>query len=237
MMCTNYIAPGHDKSETEHRQDICTAGNWLYERGFIPACDGNLSIRLNADRILATPKGFCKGMMTPEDLVTTDMAGRRLHGSYEPSSELAMHLLIYSRRPDANAICHAHPPIATGFAAAGVALDKPLLAEMVVTFGRIPLAPFALPGTSQVPWSLEPLVGEYDAILMANHGVVTFGVDLISAFHRMDVVEHYARVSLVTEILGKQSLLSGCDVEKLLTTRQRPAKSKETSVTVGQSAS
>jgi L-fuculose-phosphate aldolase len=218
---TDHISPGHQKAEAEHRQDICTAGNWLYERGFIPACDGNLSVRLDTRRILATPKGFCKGMMAPEDLVITDVDGQKLEGNHEPSSELAMHLLIYKRRPDTNAICHAHPPIATGFAAAGVPLDKPLLAEMVVTFGRIPLAPFALPGTSQVPWSLEPLVGEYDAILMANHGVVTYGVDLISAFHRMDVVEHYARVSLVTELLGKQSLLSGYDVEKLLTTRQR----------------
>jgi L-fuculose-phosphate aldolase len=220
-VCSNHISPGHQKTVAEHRQDICTAGNWLYERGFIPACDGNLSVRLDTNRILATPKGFCKGMMSPEDLVITDVEGQRIEGNHEPSSELAMHLLIYKRRADANAICHAHPPIATGFAAAGVPLDKPLLAEMVVTFGRIPLAPFALPGTSQVPWSLEPLVGEYDAILMANHGVVTYGVDLISAFHRMDVVEHYARVSLVTELLGKQSLLSGCDVEKLLTTRPR----------------
>jgi L-fuculose-phosphate aldolase len=220
-MCTDHISPGHQKSVAEHRLNICTAGNWLYERGFIPACDGNLSVRLDDQRILATPKGFCKGMMAPEDLVITDLLGRTLEGRHEPSSELAMHLLIYSRRPDANAVCHAHPPIATGFAAAGVPLDKPLLAEMVVTFGRIPLAPFALPGTSELSWSLEPLVADHDAILMANHGVVTYGVDLISAFHRMDVVEHYARVSLVTELLGKQSLLSGCDVEKLLETRPR----------------
>jgi L-fuculose-phosphate aldolase len=220
-MCADHISPGHQKSEAEHRADICTAGNWLYERGFIPACDGNITVRLDSLRILATPRGFCKGMMAPEDLVITDLDGRKLAGKHEPSTELAMHLLIYNRRLDANAVCHAHPPIATGFAAAGVPLDKPLLAEMVVTFGRIPLAPFALPGTSELSWSLEPLVADHDAILMANHGVVTYGADLISAFHRMDVVEHYARVSLVTELLGKQSLLSGCDVEKLLTTRQR----------------
>jgi L-fuculose-phosphate aldolase len=220
-MNADHISPGHQKSEPEHRKDICTVGNWLYERGFIPACDGNISVRLDSGRILATPKGFCKGMMAPADLVITDLDGRRLQGNHEPSSELAMHLLIYKRRLDANAVCHAHPPIATGFAAAGVPLDKPLLAEMVVTFGSIPLAPFAIPGTSELSWSLEPLVADHDAILMANHGVVTYGADLISAFHRMDVVEHYARVSLVTELLGKQSLLSGCDVEKLLTTRQR----------------
>ena len=130
-------------------------------------------------------------------------------------------MFVYRQRPDANAVCHAHPPIATGYAAAGVALDKPLLAEMVVTFGEIPLAPFALPGTTDLPASLEPLIAAHDAILMANHGVVTYGADLLSAFHRMDVVEHYARVSLVTELLGKQSLLSGCVVEKLLAARPR----------------
>jgi len=156
-MCSNNIAPGHEKSEAEHRQNICTAGNWLYERGFIPACDGNLSVRLMPRESLQLPR-ILQRDDGADDLVITDVEGRKLRGNHEPSSELAMHLLIYKRRADANAICHAHPPIATGFAAAGIALDKPLLAEMVVTFGRIPLAPFALPGTSQVPWSLEPLV-------------------------------------------------------------------------------
>lgn len=220
-MCVDEIAPGHHKTLEDHRREICIAGKWLYRRGYIPSSDGNISIRLDEDRVLTTPAGACKGKLSPEDLVVTDLDGRKIEGHNEPSTELAMHLFVYHQRPDANAVCHAHPPIATGYAAAGVALDKPLLAEMIVTFGEIPLAPFALPGTPDLPASLEPLIAEHDAILMANHGVVTYGPDLLSAFHRMDVVEHYARVSLVTELLGKQSLLSGCVVEKLLAARPR----------------
>jgi L-fuculose-phosphate aldolase len=220
-MCPDNISPGHRKSGEEHRREICTAGSWLYQRGFIPSSDGNLSIRLGADRVLATPTGVCKGTLTPEDLVVTDLEGRKLEGFREPSSELKMHLFIYKRRIDVNAICHAHPLVATGYAAAGLALDKPLLAEMVYSLGSIPLAPYAPPGTDALSTSLEPLIANHNAILMANHGVVTYGCDLLTAFHHMEMVEHHARISLVTELLGKQSLLSGGDVEKLLAARPR----------------
>jgi L-fuculose-phosphate aldolase len=218
-MSADEIAPGHSKDVRVHRCEICTAGKWLYSRGYAPSSDGNISVRLDEYSILATPRGFCKGKLLPEDLVITNLRGEKLEGRNEPSTELPMHLFVYQQRPDVKAVCHAHPPIATGFAAAGQALDKPLLAEMIITFGEIPLAPFAMPGTPELPASLEPLIQNHDAILMANHGVVTYGVDLLSAFHRMDVVEHFARVTLVTELLGKQSLLSGRVVEKLLATR------------------
>jgi len=220
-MCPDNISPGHRKSGEEHRREICTAGSWLYQRGFIPSSDGNLSIRLGEERVLATPTGVCKGTLTPEDLVVTDLEGRKLEGFREPSSELKMHLFIYKRRADVNAICHAHPLVATGYAAAGLALDKPLLAEMVYSLGSIPLAPYAPPGTDALSASLEPLIANHNAILMANHGVVTYGCDLLTAFHHMEMVEHHARISLVTELLGKQSLLSGGDVEKLLAARPR----------------
>jgi L-fuculose-phosphate aldolase len=218
-MLVEKISPGHRKSDDVHRTELCTAGWWLYQRGFIPSTDGNLSIRLDPQRILTTPAGKCKGGLAPEDLVITDHEGRKLIGECEPSTELGMHLFIYKYRPDVNAVCHAHPAVATGFAAAGLPLEKPILAEMVVTLGPVPLAPFALPGSPELPPTLEPLVAKHDAILLANHGVVTIGPDLFSAFHRMDLVEHYARVMLVTELVGKQSLLSGRDVEKLLATR------------------
>jgi L-fuculose-phosphate aldolase len=213
------ISRGHRKTEQEHRFELCTAGRWLSERGFTPATDGNLSVRLGHDRILTTPSGVSKGSLSPEDLVITDLNGRSLDGCLEPSSELGMHLLIYRRRPDANAVCHAHPMVATGYAAAGLGLDKPLLAEMVVALGKVPLAAYAQPGTPWVAASLEPFVAAHEAILLANHGVVTFGEDLLSAFHRMEVVEHCARVTLVTELLGKQNLLSGPDLEKLASAR------------------
>jgi L-fuculose-phosphate aldolase len=132
-----------------------------------------------------------------------------------------MHLLIYRLRPDVYAICHAHPPIATGFAAAGVPLDKAILSEAVFALGCVPLAPYGTPGTSELCDSIEPLLRNYDAILLANHGVVSYGPDLLTAFFRMETVEHFAQVSLVTQLLGKQTVLSAGDVNKLLAARAR----------------
>jgi L-fuculose-phosphate aldolase len=215
------ITPGAIKSEEEHRRDICAAGRWLLERGFIVATDGNVSVRLDSNRILTSPTGICKGRMEPEELVVVDVEGRKLSGTRAASSEIAMHLLIYRRRPDVNSVCHGHPPVATGYAAAGLPLDKALLSEVVITLGAIPLAPYGTPGTNELPEALEPLVDSYDAILMANHGVVTCGPDLLTACYRMETTEHFARISLVTELLGKQVLLSREHVKKLLAARSR----------------
>ncbi len=159
--------------------------------------------------------------MSPDDLVITDLNGQKLSGRRNPSSELGMHLLIYQRRPDINAVCHAHPPTATGFAAAGIPLNKAILSELVLPLGCIPVARYGTPGTPELTEAIEPLVQSYDAILMANHGVVTYGQDLLTAFFRMETTEHFARVTLVTEHLGKQVLLSSGDVEKLLAARAR----------------
>jgi L-fuculose-phosphate aldolase len=220
-MLADTISPGTDKTEDVHRREICTAGRWIHERHFAPATDGNISVRLNRSTILMTPTCVSKGMMHPEDLVITDMQGTPVRGGRSPSTESAMHLLIYQVRPDIFAICHAHPPIATGYAAAGVALDKPILSEAVFSLRCIPLAPYGTPGTTEVCDSIEPLLRNYDAILLANHGVVTYGPDLLTAFFRMETVEHVALVSLVTQLLGKQSILSAADVDKLLAARAR----------------
>jgi L-fuculose-phosphate aldolase len=220
-MAPEAIIPGHSKSEKTHRREICIAGRWIHERHFAPATDGNLSVRLDGSRVLTTPTGVSKGMMKPEDLVVTDMQGARISGKRRPSTELAMHLLVYRLRPDVGAICHAHPPIATGFAAAGLALDQPILSEAVFALGCVPLAAYGTPGTRELCDSIEPLVRDYDAILLANHGVVTWGPDLLTAFFRMETVEHFAEVALVTRLLGKQSVLSGENVEKLLAARAR----------------
>ncbi len=220
-MLADSISPGVFKTEDEHRREICTAGRWIHDRGFVASTDGNISVRLDSRRILTSPTGISKGLMSPDDLVITDLQGRKLAGHREPSSELAMHLLIYVRRPDINAVCHAHPPIATAHAAAGLPLNKALLSEIVLSLGCIPVAQYGTPGTPELSDALEPLVQNYDAILMANHGVVTSGADLLTAFFRMETVEHFAQVSLATELLGKQVLLSGRDVEKLLAARAR----------------
>jgi L-fuculose-phosphate aldolase len=217
-MFADSITPGTMKSEDEHRREICTAGRWIHGRAFVASTDGNISVRLDSRRVLTSPTGISKGLMSPDDLVITDLKGRKLAGRREASSELAMHLLIYARRPDVHAVCHAHPPIATAHAAAGLALNKALLSELVISLGCMR---YGTPGTPELSDALEPLVQDYDAILLANHGVVTCGGDLLSAFFRMETVEHFAQVSLASELLGKQVLLSGGDVEKLLAARAR----------------
>ena len=224
------ISHGAVKTEEEHRSDICAVGCWIHERGYAASTDGNISVRLGPDRILVTPTSISKGMMTPEDLVIVDLEGRRVSGLRKPSSELAMHLLIYRLRPDVNGVCHAHPYTATGYAAAGIPLDKPILCELVIGLGSVPVARYGTPGTTELTSALEPLVQGHDAILMANHGVVTYGPDLLTAFLRMETTEHFARVALVTELLGKQVLLSGGDVEKLVAARARYIAGAQSSV-------
>ena len=208
-------------SEHQSRREIVQLGRMLHERGFIAATDGNLSVRLDERRILITPTGMSKGAMRPADLVVADMDGRRLKGKREVTSEIAMHLLIYRMRRDVQAIVHAHPRTATGFAAAGIALNQPLVCEVVIGLGQIPLAPYGTPGTPELAATLEPLVPQYDAILMANHGVVTYGVDLRCAYMKMETVEHFAQITLVTHMLGQQQLLAVGDLDKLVAARSR----------------
>ena len=220
-MSEDNVLFGHAKSEEQHRRDICTVGRWMYERGFIVACEGNLSIRLDSDRILATPTCMNKGMLAPEDLVVTDLEGRQLSGDRKFSSEIAMHLLFYNMRPDVNAICHAHPPTATGFAVAGRGLDQALLPEVIVGLGRIPLVRYATPGTPELSAALEPFVPHYDALLLANHGAVTCGPDLLAAYFRLETIEHVAKITLAAEMAGTPTLLSSREVAKLMAARSR----------------
>jgi L-fuculose-phosphate aldolase len=205
--------------EAKSRREIVSVGKMLHDRGYVAAMDGNVSVRLDRRRILATPTSMSKGKMRPSDLVIVDHAGRRLAGRRDVSSEIAMHLLIYQLRPDVHAVVHAHPPTATGFAAAGMALNKPLVCEVVIGLGSIPLAEYGTPGTPELGKSLEPLIPQYDAILMSNHGVVAYGADLQSAYMKMETVEHFAQIALVTHLLGRQQPLQDRELEKLLVAR------------------
>ncbi len=209
------------KTEDELRREIVEIGRWIHRLGFVAAYDGNITARLDDQRLLSTPTTISKGMMEPDDLVVVDYEGQKITGRRNVTSEIAMHLLIYKRRPDVNAVVHAHPPIATGYAAAGLSLNKALISEVVLSLGCIPLARYGTPGTPELTEALGPLVGTYDAILMANHGVVTYGPDLLRAHFKMETVEHFAKISLVTELLGRQVLLSEMEVDKLLAARQR----------------
>ncbi|HEY2119053.1 MAG TPA: class II aldolase/adducin family protein [Candidatus Acidoferrum sp.] len=209
------------RTEDQHRRDVCLIGRWMYERGHIVACEGNLSIRLDADRILTTPTCINKGMMSPDDLVVMDMEGRHLQGDRKISSEAGMHLLFYRMRPDVQAVCHAHPPTATGFAAAGMGLDQALLPEIVVGLGKVPLVRYATPGTPDLSAVLEPYVPHYDALLLANHGAVTCGPDLLNAFFRMEMLEHFAKIMLAARLAGEPQLLSTREVAKLMAARAK----------------
>jgi len=203
------------KSQQKHREEIVRFGKLLHQTGLVAATDGNLSVRLEDGNILCTPTLMSKGLMEVDDLVIVDPHGHKLHGARNVSSEIAMHLLIYRRRGDVGAVVHAHPPTATGFAAAGLALDRALCAELIVTLGSVPLANYETPGTPELAEALAPLVVDHDAILMANHGVVTCGVDLLNAYMNMETVEHFAKIALVSHLLGKQQTLSEQHVDKL----------------------
>lgn len=220
-MNTNSPLPIHEKTEEQHRREICAVGKWMYERRFIVACEGNISVRLDEDRILTTPTCMNKGMLEPQDLVITNLEGRQLAGERKFSSEIAMHLLFYRMRADVNAVCHAHPPTATGFAAAGRSLNQALLPEVIIGLGQIPLVRYATPGTPELSDSMEPFVPHYDALLLANHGAVTCGPDLLNAFFRMETIEHFAKILLSAELAGNPVLLSSREVAKLMAARSR----------------
>ncbi len=190
-------------------------------KGWIAANDGNISARLDSGRVLSTPAGVGKGRMLPEELVIVDMAGKKIAGARECSSEIAMHLAVYQMRPDVQAVMHAHPPVATGYAAAGRALNLAVLPELIVMLGCVPLADYGLPGTPELLRPMRPLIPEHDAILMANHGAVAFGKDLQEAFSRLETVEHGARISLVAELLGGPKVLPRVEVDKLIEARGR----------------
>ena len=211
----------HLVQERELRRQICTLGRRMYQRGLVVACQGNLSVRLDSNRMLVTPAGACKGRLTVGDILITDLNGSVLCGTGQPSSEIQMHLLFYRLRPEVQAVCHAHPPTATGFAAAGRALDEAVLPEVIVSLGKIPLAPYGTPGTWELCAGLESLVPKHDAILLENHGVVTCGQTLDAAYHHMETVEQFARILLTAESLGGAHLLSTSQVQKLIAARSR----------------
>jgi len=206
------------------RHDLARFGKMLHSQGFVAATDGNLSVRLDKERILITPTCVSKGMMKPEEMVIVGLDGRKLNGSCNPSSEIAMHLTIYRMRPDVGAVVHAHPCTATGFASAGIALDEPLCSEVVITLGTVPLAPYATTGSMELSDSLRPYIPYHDAILMANHGAVTYGEDLCRAYMRMEAVEHYARIVLTARQLGSVQSLDSQELEKLVAVRSQYVK-------------
>ncbi len=203
------------------RKEICEVGRRVYQRGYVAANDGNISIRMDDDRVLCTPTGVSKGFLSEDMLAICDLEGEQVAGSMKISSEIRMHLEIYKLRADIYSVVHAHPPTATGFAVAGIELTQCVLPEVIVSLGGVPLAAYGTPGGPDIVEPMKPLLRQYDAVLMANHGVVTLGKDVMDAHFKMETVEHFAKIALVAHQLGKVHTLGDQDIDDLIALRER----------------
>src|SRR6185295_14547063 len=210
----------YEMDESQARKLIIEIGKLMYARSYVVSSDGNVSIRLSEDRVLATPTMTCKGRMTEDCLALTDMEGKPVSDK-RASSELAMHLLIYRMRPDIKAVCHAHPPHGTAFAVAGLAIDKPILSEVILTLGCVPLTDYGTPSTDELTEAMKPFVTHHNALLMANHGAVAYGEDLWQAFDRLETLEHTAKIAILAKALGGANDLPKDAIEKLINIREK----------------
>jgi L-fuculose-phosphate aldolase len=206
--------------ESQARKLIVEVGKLMYERSYVVAFDGNVSIRLDENTVLATPTMMSKGRMTENDLALTDMDGKALSDK-RASSELAMHLLIYKMRSDIHAVCHAHPAHGTAFAVAGLAIDQPILSEVVLTLGCVPLTGYGTPSTNELTEAMKPFVQHHNALLMANHGAVAYGADLWQAFDRLETLEHTAKIAILAKALGGANDIPQEAIEKLIEIREK----------------
>src|SRR4051794_4911878 len=212
--------------EQTARRDLISICHLMYERSYVVSSDGNVSVLLDGGRVLATPTMTCKGRMTEELLAITDLDGRALNDQ-RASSELEMHLLIYRERPDIRAVCHAHPPHGTAFAVAGLAIDQPILSEVILTLGCVPLAEYGTPSTRELTDAMLPYVKHHNALLMANHGAVAYGDNLWQAFDRLETLEHTARIAILAKALGGANDLPADAIEKLINIREKAGYLKE----------
>ena len=204
----------------EEREAVCRVGRLLYDRGYVAANDGNISVKVAENRLLITPSGVSKGRMTPEMLLVTDMDGTVIEGDRHPTSEGKMHLEVYRGRPDANAVVHAHPPVSTAFAVCRRGLETPYLSELVAGLGQVPCTTsFAMLSTEEVPESVRPYLADHNALLLANHGALAWGGDLWEAFDRLETVEHTAKIVLNAQLLGGGVPLTEEEVERLQSLR------------------
>jgi len=201
--------------EEQLRAEIVEAGRRLYARRYVASNDGNISARLDEHRLITTPKSVSKGFMTPDMMVIVDLEGKKVAGERDPSTELPMHLEVYRNRPDVNAVVHAHPPLATGFAVAGIPLTRAVLAEVITTLGSIPIAAYGTPSTAELPEAVRKYIKAHDGMLLANHGAVTCGPNVMAAYYKMETIEHFATISLVARLLGREHLISREEVERL----------------------
>ena len=209
-------------NEYEIREQLCEIGRRIYNRNMVVANDGNFSVRLSDNEFICTPTGVSKGFMTPESMCIIDAKGNVLEASegFKPSSEMKMHMRVYEKRPDINAVVHAHPIFCTTFAAVGMPLNQPIIAEAVVQFGEVPVVEFGMPSTEELPNNLEKYLDSYDAVLLESHGALTWGTDLISAYMKMESLEFYAELTYRTKMLGGAKEFDEGQVKRLYELRK-----------------
>lgn len=209
-------------SNMELREEICDICHKMWQLGWVAANDGNVSAKLADGSFLTTPTGISKSFITPEKLVRIDKNGNILEAEegYRPSSEIKMHLRCYEERPDVGGVLHAHPPVATGFAVANIPLDEYSMIETVITIGSIPVTPYATPSTYEVPDTIAPYLAMHDAMLLQNHGALTVGADVVTAYYRMETVELFAKISMNARLLGGAQEISRENIDRLMSMRE-----------------
>jgi L-fuculose-phosphate aldolase len=206
------------------KKELCTVGEKIWLKGFCAGNEGNHSVRISDDRVLITPSGVSKGMLTPEMICTCDMDGTVVSGpaDYKPSSERKVHIAIYRHRPDVKAVIHSHPPHATAFAVANIPLPEGIHPEAEVFLGRVPTAHYATPSTDDLPESILPLIGpETNTVLMGNHGSVSFDTTLIGAYYKLEILDAYCRILLLTKQIGRANVLSPAQMDELLKVKEQ----------------
>ncbi|MFK9093724.1 class II aldolase/adducin family protein [Bacillus salipaludis] len=203
-------------TEIKYKKQICDIGKRIYDKGFVAANDGNISIRISDNEFLITPTGVSKGSLTPEMIIKVDGQGAALEGDYRPTSEMKMHLLVYQERPDIQAVVHVHPPYATAFAIAGIPLDQAIMPESVVYLGTIPVAEYGTPSTVEVPNAIKKHVHEHQGVLLENHGALTWGKDLEHAYYLMESLEFTAKINWIAKQLNGDRELSKNHVQTLV---------------------
>ena len=210
-------------TELQVKEQICDIGKRIYNRNMVAANDGNISVKLNDNEWLCTPTGVSKGFMTPEYICKVDAKGNVIEasGNFRPSSEIKMHMRIYEKRSDVGAVVHAHPVFATSFAIAGIPLTQPIMPEAVIFLGNVPIAEYGLPSTMEIPDNIEKYLDTHDAVLLESHGALTWGHDLISAYHKMESVEFYAELLYRSRMLGGPKELEKAEVERLYDLRRQ----------------
>lgn len=210
-------------NEYEIKKEICEIGKRIYNRGMVAANDGNISVKLNDNEFLCTPTGVSKGFMTPEFICKVDAEGKTIqaNGNFRPSSEIKMHMRVYKERPDVQSVVHAHPVYATSFAIAGIPLTQPIMPEAVIALGCVPIAEYGTPSTVEIPDAVSKYLQYYDAVLLANHGALSYSDSLLNAYHKMESLEFYAELLFKAKQLGGPLELNQEQVQKLYEIRRQ----------------